>query len=205
VELLSESLVPQNAFLVVRYARAGFLPAIVVVFIAAGGGAVGMTEGGINGYGLAAVWVLLWGAFALASVSINAASRGPRNWVVRATQDALCVKLRSYLNDRLPDDAVVALIHWNEIAGVRREPVKRLVIEFKPGVDLAHLADELAAERKRKQSGNTWLHFPVELRASPACLVVSCSLQGNKDCVPPLDRVLEKLRERLAGATHAKS
>jgi hypothetical protein len=134
----------------------------------------------------------------------------PSNWLLRAADDGLHVKYRSYLNYKFPtEDPVVAFIPRQEVAWIRvrrrdserttegETMVWRRFLEIKlHGDDTSELSERLGDERQRTAPGVMgWktkvLHYPVRLL--PDAIVQLEWRSPGTSIRPGIDRAIEIL------------
>lgn len=188
--LMQEDEVPARADdLVARDAVAG-QAAAAIGCLTVGLGLVGFAVGaGVHGGYVVAVMFGLGGAVVvlvgLAFRSAWRAARLPTNWRLRATPDGLYVKLRSFMNHRLPaEDPIVLFVPRRLVGWLRhhrqsmvtggadqenRRHVRRSGLEVKLDGPLEEVEAELVRERNRwvpnRMGRSRNPHYPVSVQA----------------------------------------
>lgn len=157
--------------------------------------------------------------FAGFSFGVSYASFLPSNWVLRASQQGLYVKYRSYLNRGMPEaDPCVLFLTWNEIAAARLETenqaqrqgqrtttqrLKHLVLALR-GPDSQKILEKFEEEIARvKQLRSSYRHHPVLV--SPEYNALYLVWRSAHTCLTPgLSSVLKRLSDRTTVDFEAK-
>lgn len=145
----------------------------------------------------------------------------PANWLVRVSDEGLCLHFRSYLNDHLSaDDPTVAFVPFADICSARlvREHLKKRgtdgnfesefhrCIELELATDPAPLAAALATECARPaawekrwygRSATLYRDYPVLMQSPPFVRI-------RWEVLPEASAFLEAIRPRVAIAPEVK-
>ena len=139
----------------------------------------------------------------------------PSNWLVRANDNGLYVKFRSYLNYHFPaENLTVAFIPYREIAAARSIREQRSVLDFNGGrsvqtrrlVELELSGDATAlrgaiAEENARPAPNEKRWYgksSVRFEHEPVAFTEPASLKLLWECVPAADRFLEMLGKHVS-------
>jgi hypothetical protein len=159
-----------------------------------------------------------WGGFAAVAALIAPlmiadalAKFRSTNWLVWLCPDELWINLRSYRNHHLPEAATVLFLPYKEIRRAHRhietwstpaDQSSLTVTQWKEeslelhlvSGDARKIAEALADERGRRAA----IKGPSQAVTVPTPGVIRIAWRGHgNDVVPPLDRVLDELRQRI--------